>query len=68
MISLHITLYTQEVDDRFKITAVDPESGEPSDVTDQYEVVAAATPEGREGFAVFRKEQNCDQPQPEGTE
>lgn len=65
MISLHITLYTQEDDDRFQVNAVDTEDGEPIDVTDQYELVAVETPDGRPGFGVF-KVQNSDQPQPEG--
>lgn len=66
MISLHLTIYDLEGDeDRFKVTAVDTEDGEPIDVTDQYEVVAVETPEGRGGFAVF-KVQNSGQPRAEG--
>lgn len=49
---LTITLY-QDADgnDRFKVMAGDPLT----DLTDQYELVATATPDGRVGFAVFKR-------------
>lgn len=56
MIQLHITLYQTEEGDRFKVNAVDPDDPEKmSDVTEDYEVVAIQTPDGRGGFAVLQK-------------
>lgn len=54
-----ITLYKDaEGNDRFKVMA-----GEQLiDVTDQYEMAATSTPDGRTGFAVFRTEVLSDCP------
>ncbi len=50
-----ITLYKDaEGNDRFKVMA--PDGEQLVDVTDQYEMAATTTPDGRTGFAVFRKE------------
>ena len=58
MIDLTLTLYNMEdgAGDRFHAAAIDADTGEPIDVTDQYEVVAIQTPDGRTGFAVFKRE------------
>lgn len=56
MISLHITVYETEDGDRFRVNAVD--SDDPTtvkDMTDQYELLAAETEDGRVGFTVMRK-------------
>ena len=56
MIQLHITLYQTEEGDRFKVNAVDANDPEKMlDVTDDYEIVAIETPDGRGGFAVLQK-------------
>jgi len=56
VISLHITVYETEDGDRFRVNAVS--SDEPTnvkDVTEQYELLAAETEDGRVGFTVMRK-------------
>ena len=56
MISLSITVYTTENGgDAFQVHAAD--SRDPAnlrDVTDQYELVAMQTDDGKEGFAVLK--------------
>lgn len=55
MIDLNITLYKDaDGNDRFKVMA--PSGEQLVDVTDQYEMAATSTPDGRTGFAVFRTE------------
>lgn len=55
MIQLHITLYQDDADnDRFKAIAVD-DQGDLVDVTDEYELVACATEDGRVGFMCVAK-------------
>lgn len=58
MISLHVTLYTDGDTDRFCVKSqADPdEPGQLDDVTESYDVVAIATEDGRQGFAVINKE------------
>ena len=54
-VDLIITLYKDEDgNDRFKVMV--PVMDEMVDVTDQYEMVATATPEGHVGFGIFRTE------------
>ena len=56
MIQLHITLYQTEEGDRFKVNAVDPDDPDKlKDVTEDYDIVAMQTTDGREGFAVLKK-------------
>lgn len=55
-IDLTITMYRDpEGNDKYKVQV--PETMDSLvDVTDQYECVAVATPDGRPGFAFFRKD------------
>jgi hypothetical protein len=53
--TLHVVLYTLEGEDRFKVMAATPDSEEPMDVTNHYEVVSIQTPDGRCGFATLPK-------------
>ena len=55
MISLHVTIYQEDGNDRFKVTAIS-DDGEPVDVTDKYEVAAISGTQGTPGFAVFKRE------------
>ena len=68
MISLSMTLYTidGEDGDRFKMIVICPDTGEPIDVTEQYEVVAVEI-DGRSGFAVL-KSLDDGTPHPTGAE
>jgi hypothetical protein len=56
MISLTITVYTTENGgDAFQVHAADSSKhGLLVDVTDQYEVVAMGTDDGKQGFAVLK--------------
>ena len=54
MISLHITIYQADDGDRYKVHTIDPDLGEPEDVTEDYEVTAVETEDGRAGFAVVK--------------
>jgi hypothetical protein len=51
--SLHVTLYTLDGEDRFKVMALLPGDEELTDVTEHYEVTAIQTEDGRAGFAVL---------------
>ena len=52
MLSLHVTLYTTDEGDRFKVFA--PSSQDDMvDVTDRYELAAIATEDGRTGWCVL---------------
>lgn len=53
MITLNITVYETEAGTKFKVYA--HQDGSIVDVTDQYEVVAAQSDDGRDGFFVVRK-------------
>lgn len=56
MISLHVTVYETEDGDRFRVNAVDgKEPTKVKDVTDQYEMVAAQTEDGRVGFTILKR-------------
>jgi hypothetical protein len=55
MIQLHVTIYADGDDDRFKVT-VPTKDGELIDLTDQYEVNSCATEDGRAGFMIVSKE------------
>lgn len=59
MISLHVTLWrNDDGSERYRVNAVNDKNPEMvEDVTDQYEVVAMATEDGKEGFAVLKSEQ-----------
>ncbi len=61
MIQLHVTIYTDGDDDRFKVTVPD-DDGNLLDLTDQYEVNSCATEDGRVGFLVVSKEPLVDDP------
>lgn len=52
-ISLHVTIYTLEGQDRFKVMAATPDSEELVDVTEHYVVSSVTTEDGRAGFAVI---------------
>jgi hypothetical protein len=53
MISLHVTVYTTDEGDRFAVHVISDDTGQPVDVTEQYEVLAL---EGdQEGFAVLKR-------------
>ncbi len=56
MISLHVTIYDAGQGDQFKVLAGD-DSEELVEVTDQYEVAAIETEDGRSGFAVVKLEE-----------
>lgn len=57
MIQLHVTVWKDDDgNDRFIVMAEQPPARGLVDVTDQYELAAVATPEGRPGFAVFRRQ------------
>ncbi len=56
MISLHVSIYNldDEKGDQFKVMASAPENpDEMVDVTEHYEIVAAGTDDGRQGFVVL---------------
>lgn len=53
MISLHVTVYTTDEGDRFVVHTISSDTGEPVDVTDQYDVVALAGEQ--EGFAIIKR-------------
>ena len=55
MISLHVTIYADGDDDRFKVMVPD-DDGNLIDLTEQYEVDACATEDGRAGFTVVAKD------------
>ncbi len=55
MISKHVTLYTTDEGDRFKVMDVG-DDGNPVDVTSDYEVTAVQTEDGRVGFTVVGKQ------------
>jgi len=69
MIELHLTIFQSDEGDQFRAHTIDPETGEPVDVTDQYEL--AATVDGddasRTGFVVFPK-RITEQRNPNGVE
>lgn len=53
---LVVTLYEDDKgQDRFKVYWAEGE-GEAEDITEQYEVAAVATEDGRRGFTVIKKE------------
>jgi len=56
MISINITVYTTENGgDAFQVHAADSrDPGNLVDVTDQYELVAMQTEDGKQGFAVLK--------------
>ncbi len=55
MISLHVTLYTTEEGDQFKVMTVSDE-GTLVDATVDYDVTSVETEDGRPGWAVIPKE------------
>ncbi len=63
MISLHITLYTTEMGDQFKVMKVTDE-GSLADVTSTYDVTSVQTEDGRTGFAVVPKVDECAERHP----
>ena len=58
MISLHVTLYTTDEGDRFKVMKVG-EQGDLVDVTSDYEVAAVKTEDGRVGLTVVPLEEKA---------
>lgn len=65
MISLHVTVYTTDEGDRFVVHTISSDTGEPVDVTDQYDVVALTGEQ--EGFAVLKRRRSFIR-HPNGTE
>lgn len=59
MISLSVTIYQHGDADQFKVHLKEGDA-ELQDVTDQYEIAACATPDGRNGWAVFEKEPKAE--------
>lgn len=55
MIQLHVTVYADPDGDRFKVMVPD-EAGDLIDLTEQYDVAACMTEDGRPGFTVVSKE------------
>jgi hypothetical protein len=54
MISLHVTLYTTEEGDQFKVMKVNDE-GTLVDMTSAYDVTSVQTEDGRNGWTVVPK-------------
>lgn len=53
MITLNVTVYETEAGTKFKVYA--HQGGVVVEVTDQYEVVAAQSEDGRDGFFVVKR-------------
>ena len=56
MIKIVVTVYQSAGGDRFKVHTAD-ENDNAVEVTDQYEVVAMQTEDGRTGFAVIKEKE-----------
>jgi hypothetical protein len=54
-LQLHVTIYTLDGEDRFKVMASPPGDEELTDVTEHYEVASVVSEDGRAGFTVLPK-------------
>lgn len=54
-LQLHVTIYTLDGEDRFKVMASPLGTEKLTDVTEHYEVTSITTEDGRAGFAVVPK-------------